>query len=59
MCGAIKIIQQHPDDVADEGYRLVALESAEATKALLGEPPLKDFDAGAYLRSLSRSGESV
>jgi hypothetical protein len=53
---AISILKQYPNELADEGYRLLALESAEATKAILGEPSFRDFDAGAYLSGLMSAG---
>ena len=47
---AIKILRQYPDALADEGFRLMPLESIESTKALMGEPAFND--AAAYLRGL-------
>jgi HNH endonuclease len=36
---ALAVLKQHPDQLADEGYRLLALESAEATELLKSAMP--------------------
>ena len=47
---AINILKRYPNELADEGYRLLPLESVEATESLLGTPSFNDFDAAAVLR---------
>jgi hypothetical protein len=46
----IEMAKRYPTYLAAQGFRMMPLESAEATHALLGTPSFNDFDAAAVLR---------